>query len=47
MGNGDDILSELFEDLLSEDNVEKKIMGCVIKEKNNSQIVEEMLKELK
>jgi len=47
MGNGDDLISELFEELLADDATEKKIMEEIIKEKNNQEIIEVMLKELK
>lgn len=47
MGNGDDLISELFEELLSDDPTEKKIMEEIIKEKSNQEITETMLKELK
>ena len=47
MSNGDNLISELFEELLIKEDIEKKIMRGIIKEKNNQQIIEGMLRELK
>ena len=41
------LISDLFEELLGKNDVEKKIMDLVIKEKKNQEIVESIIKELK